>query len=99
MLLVVALIGLVVPNGFFIYWIATGLDGWRDILSNYLALGFILDAFMAMIILAVYFSKRPIGKHGAGTFVLLSLIGGLGFSLPMFWWMNKREELARPVPA
>jgi hypothetical protein len=25
--------------------------------------------------------------------VLLSFIGGLGFSLPLYWWLNERRPL------
>ena len=87
-LLVVALFGLLVPNGFFLYWLVNEFQGIRPIIANHLAMGFILDAFMAMIILAVYFARRPIGPVRWPAFVLLSILGGLGFSLPFYWWMN-----------
>jgi len=42
-------------------------------------------------LLAIYFARRPIGRVSWQTFVLLSLIGGLGFSLPLYWWLNTRS--------
>lgn len=90
-LIAVALFGLIVPNGLFLYWLFVEFNGIRGVLENHLALAFIIDAVMVLAILAVYFAKRPIGRVHWGTFVLLSLIGGLGFSLPMYWWLNKRS--------
>ena len=91
-LLVVALFGLLVPNGFFLYWLVNEFQGIRPIVDNHLAMGFILDAFMAMIILAVYFARRPIGPVRWPAFVILSILGGLGFSLPFYWWMNTHRS-------
>ena len=89
-LIAVALFGLVVPNGLFLYWLVVEFNGVQTVLDNRLAMAFIIDAVMVLVILAVYFAKRPIGRVHWGTFVLLSLIGGLGFSLPMYWWLNNR---------
>ena len=90
-LIAVALFGLIVPNGLFLYWFFVEFNGVREVLDNHLAVAFIIDAMMVLLILAVYFAKRPIGPVRWGTFVLLSLVGGLGFSLPMYWWLNNRE--------
>ena len=92
MLLIVALFGLIVPNGFFLKWLFTEYNGIAPVLDNHLALAFILDAFMAMTLLAIYFARKPIGRVRWHWFVVLSLIGGLGFSLPMYWWLNTRSE-------
>ena len=56
---------------------------------------FILDCFMAMAILAVYFARRPIGPLRWPWFVGLSLLGGLAFSLPLYYWLNLRA-IAKP---
>ena len=47
-----------------------------------------IDAFMAMLLLASLYARRPIGRFAWPWFVLLSLLGGLGFSLPLYWWLN-----------
>ena len=90
-LILVALFGLIVPNGLFLYWAFAEFSSLHDVMRNRLALAFIIDAVMTMVLLAVYFAKRPVGSVRWQTFVLLSLIGGLGFSLPLYWWMNNRE--------
>ncbi len=56
-----------------------------------LALAFIIDVFLTMCLLAYYFARKPIGRVRWPWFVLLSLMGGLAFSLPLYWWLNKRS--------
>lgn len=90
-LLLVALFGLLVPNGIFIYWLIYEHKHVHDFVDNKLALAFIIEAFMLLIMLAVYFARNPIGKVKWYWFVVLSLIGGLGFGLPFYWWLNKRD--------
>lgn len=93
-LLVVALFGLVVPNGLFVYWLTREYHGARQLLSDHLAIAFLLDAFLALGLLAYAFAVRPIGRVRWYWFVLLSLVGGLGFGLPLYWWLNARSERA-----
>jgi hypothetical protein len=90
-LILVSLFGLIVPNGLFLYWLFVEFDGLRAVFENRLALAFIIDAVITLVLVAVYFAKRPIGRVSWQTFVLLSLIGGLGFSLPLYWWLNTRS--------
>ena len=90
-LLAIAALGFLVPNGFFIYWLFAEFGGLRAVLQDRLALGFILDVFLALILLAVYFAKRPIGPVRWYWFVVLSFLGGLGFSLPLYYWLNQRR--------
>ena len=90
-LLLVALFGFVVPNGFFVYWLLFEFEGLSPVFQDKLALGFILDVLLALIILGVYFARHPIGPVKWGWFVLLSLLGGLGFSLPLYYWLNRRQ--------
>ena len=89
-LLLAALFGLLVPNALFLSWLFTEYRGLGPILADKLALSFILDAILALVLLAVYFRRRPIGRVGWPWFVLLSLAGGLGFSLPFYYWLNTR---------
>ncbi len=89
-LLVIALFGLLVPNGIFIYWLLTEFRGLAEVLQNKLAVAFIIDAFLAMFLVAYFFARHPIGKIKWYWFIALSIIGGLGFSLPFYYWLNKR---------
>ena len=90
MLIAVALFGFFVPNGFFLYWLFVEYNGIAPVLQDKLAIGFILDVFVALIILSVYFARHPIGRVKWYWFVVLSLAGGLGFSLPLYYWLNRR---------
>lgn len=91
-LLLVALFGLLVPNGFFIYWLTREFSGLGPILSDHLALGFILDAALATGLLCYQFARAPIGRVRWPWFLVLSLVGGLGFSIPIYWWLNQRGQ-------
>lgn len=97
LLLLVALFGLLVPNGFFIYWLFSEFNGFGPVLENHLALGFILDATLVTALLCYYFAKSPIGTFKWPWFLVLSLLGGLGFSLPFYWWLNKRQQNLTPA--
>ena len=89
-LLLIALFGLFVPNGIFIYWLFTEFQSVNDFLQDWLALGFIIDAVMVMLMLAYWFAKNPLGKVKWYWFIVFSLIGGIGFSLPFYYWLNQR---------
>ena len=89
-LLLIALFGLLVPNGIFIYWLLTEFRGVGDVIENKLALGFIIEAFLVMFLMAYYFATNPIGRVKWYWFIVFSLIGGLGFGIPFYYWLSKR---------
>jgi len=90
-LLLIALFGLLITNGIFLYWLLYECDGIASNTQNKLAIAFILDAFLAMGLLAFYFARNPIGKGKWYWFIVLSILGGLGFSIPFYWWLNKQN--------
>jgi len=90
-LLVLALFGFVVPNGLFIYWFFVEYQGVAAVLQDKLAVAFILDAFLALGYLCVYFAHRPIGSVRWQWFAVLTIAGGLGCSLPLYYWLNARR--------
>lgn len=91
-LLLIALFGFFVPNGLFLYWLFFEPYTLTDIISNKLALAFIIDASMVMFLLAYWFTVKPIGKIRWYWFIVLSIIGGLGFSLPFYYWLNMKKN-------
>lgn len=95
-LLVAAAFGLLVPNGLFVWWLLHDWHGLGAVLQDRLAMGFILDALLALVLLAWSFARAPIGRVRWPWFVVLSLIGGLGFGLPLYWWLNRRDAAATP---
>jgi len=90
--LAVALFGLFIPNGMFFVYVFTQFHSLTEVLNNLLALGFIIDAFMATALLAWWFAKNPLGRYSWKVFIRLSLIGGLGFSLPFFYYLNNKSR-------
>jgi hypothetical protein len=91
-LLLIALFGLLVPNGYFVHWLLTEYRGPGPVLQDHLALGFILDAALATGLLCFHYAKHPIGRLRWPWFLLLSLVGGLGFGIPLYWWINGRPQ-------
>lgn len=81
-LLAPALFGFIVPNGLFLYWLLFEFHGLAPIIQDKLALGFILDAFLVLVLLGVYFTRRPIGPVRWPWFVLLSLLGDSNSGCP-----------------
>ena len=89
-LLVMATVGFVVGNGTFVYWLLHEYRGLDAILDDHLALSFILDALLTLIVLSVVFARQPGNRVRWPWFVVLSLLGGLCFGLPFYWWLNQR---------
>jgi hypothetical protein len=97
-LLLISFIGLLVPNGIFVYWLFTEYTSLAEVAGNTLAVSFILDAFLAVGLLAYFFAVRPIGAVKWYWFLLLSFMGGLGFGIPFYWWLNRRTGVAWAHP-
>jgi hypothetical protein len=86
----VALFGLAGPNGVFLYYLAVHWNETWATLRHPAALAFVVEAFVVMGLVAVYVAHRPLGngRFGWQSFVALSLLGGLAFSLPTFYLLN-----------
>jgi hypothetical protein len=89
---IVSLVGLLGPNGVFIY---CALFRWHDVpeaLRNPVAAAFIFEAFVVMGLLAWAIRRFCVGVLSWAGFVVLSLLGGLAFSIPAFllWGSRKR---------
>lgn len=91
-LLFVAVLGFVVPNGLFLYWLLHDFTTLQAALENRLALAFILDVFITTGVLAAYFAKFPPGRYRWPWFVVFSLLGTLCFGLAFYWWLSKRPN-------
>lgn len=92
-LLAIAAFGLIVPNGMFVHWMLTEYAGLGSMFESSLATAFMIDAAMAVALLSYLFAVRPPGPVRWPWFVVLSLVGGLGFSIPFFLWLNRRRVL------
>ena len=90
MLLVIVLYGPVVGDGIFVWWLVHDYRGLAAVWNDRLALSFMFDAALTLAVLSVHFARHPPGRVRWPWFVLFSLVGGLCFGLPFFWWINKR---------
>ena len=82
-LLVLAIFGLLIPNGVFLYYFITDSEVSRIALSNPISLVFIVEAFVLMFLFAWLLKKAGVEKPTGVTFIIMSLIGSMVFSVPL----------------
>lgn len=90
-LLIVAAIAML-PNALIVYWLIYEFHGLETVWTNHLAVAFIADLILALAVLCWFFAARPPGYVRWPWFLLLSLLGGLGFSIPLYIWLNRRRS-------
>ena len=98
LLLGLAIFGLIVPNGFFLYYAMAASAALRAALSNPIALVFILEAFFLMFLFAWLIDRRGLRSPGWLVFIVMSLVGSMVFSVPAFLYLTSRNarRLAPP---
>ena len=89
-LLPIAAFGFFVPNGLFLHWLLNEFTSVGAALSDRLALAFMLDVLVATAVLTYLAATKPLGRIRWPWFLLLSFLGGLGFSIPLYLWLNWR---------
>ena len=89
-----AVFGLVVPNGIFLWYFFADHGVVRAALTNPVALVFISEAFLLMFLFAWLLRKAGSGKPTGFIFILLSLAGSLACSVPLTLWLMCRRETA-----
>ena len=84
--------GLVGLNGAFVYGLIVSPGSLRAALSNPVAVAFILEALALVVVLAYLLGKWGLLRIRWGWFVVLSLLGGLAFALPVaLLWRQPRD--------
>lgn len=77
-----AVFGLVVPNGVFLWYFVTSPGLLRAALVNPISLVFLFEAFFLMFLIA-WLIRRAGGQRPSGLgFIVMSLAGSLAFSVP-----------------
>jgi len=91
MLLGCAVAGFVIPNGIFLYYVATDFSVVRAAHTNPVAAAFIGEAIFLML-LGAWLVKQllPTTRHWLG-FLVASLAGSLAFSVPLFTVLIARK--------
>ncbi len=95
LLLAIAIFGLVVPNGFFLYFSLVAPAALHAALSNPIALVFITEAFLLMFLFAWVIRHLGFRSPGWLAFILMSLLGSMVFSVPAFLYLashNARKK-------
>lgn len=79
----VAVVGALGLNGIFLYALVARPALLGEALGNPIALAFILEAFVLVGLLAYLMARWGVTRIGWGWFVVLSLLGGVAFALPV----------------
>lgn len=90
LLLGLAVFGLVVPNGVFVYYALMSPDVVIAALKNPIAAVFIAEAFLLLGLGAWLIRRARITFLGWKSFVVISLLGSLAFSVPLFLLLASR---------
>ncbi|HEY3219905.1 MAG TPA: hypothetical protein VGJ80_04170 [Gemmatimonadales bacterium] len=97
-LVFLAIIGLLAPNGLFLYWLVTDYSSLSAALSDKMAVAFFVDLVISTFLLSYLFARKPLGPVKWPWFLVLSLGGTLAFGIPLFIWLNWRRATA-PRPS
>lgn len=104
LLLGLAFIGMLVPNGWFLWHLFAHPEVVREALANPVAQLVIAEAFLLMFLLAWLIHRTGFRSPGWLAFIFLSLIGSMACSAPAFLYLAShrarkaaREAVARPV--
>lgn len=98
LLLCLAVFGLLVPNGFFVHQALTNYPMLAAALSNPVALVFNAEAIFLMGLFAWLVQRNARGRWNWVWFILLSLVGSLFFSVPLFLYFASSGARTASVP-
>src|SRR5262249_26377010 len=90
-LIALAIFGLVVPNGVFLYCSLVAPEVLGAAFANPVALVFMLEALLLMILFAWLVHQRGYRSPGWVLFIIMSLVGSMAFSVPAFVYLINRK--------
>ncbi|MEO6446668.1 MAG: hypothetical protein ABIP66_16060 [Gemmatimonadaceae bacterium] len=85
-----AVLGLLGPNGVFLYFLAFRRQDFIEGLFHPVAMAFVAEVLLLTVFLAVCISRRSSGRVTWRAFVVLSLAGGLLCSIPTYMLLESR---------
>ncbi len=93
-LISVALLGLAVVNGAFVYGLLLQPGALAEAVTNPIALAFMVEAVLLLGVLAYLLGRLRLSRMDWLWFVLLSLLGSIAFALPiaLLWHPHDRSE-------
>ena len=77
-----AVFGLLIPNGAFIYFFLTDPQVTRAAMTNPISLVFMFEAFVLMLLFAWLLHRAGVRRPSGLVFIVMSLIGSMVFSVP-----------------
>jgi len=92
-LALMAALGLLVPNGVFVYCLLWESDQVRAALANPVSLVFIVEAFFLMFLVVWLLMRSRIRRPNGWMFLAMSLLGSLAFSVPATLWLISGDRL------
>jgi len=97
-LLIAAIGGFAAVNLPFLYFAVIEREIYREAMANGLALVFVSEAFLLMFLFAFLIAKLGWRRPGWVAFIVLSLLGSLAFSIPLFLFLHAgRASLESPT--
>ena len=94
-LLALAILGFLVPNGIFVYFLLFDFSVVSAAHSNPVSAAFIGEAIFLMLLFAWFFSRQERSPQSWWLFLILTLIGSLAFSVPFYLFLYSRSERKR----
>ncbi len=88
----VAAFGMLGPNAVFVYYALARRAEFMAAMRHPVGLSLLVDAMIAMALMAWAIAKYGKLRHGWQSFVGLSLLGGLVFSIPAFVLINADRD-------
>ena len=92
LLYVIGAIGFFGLNGVFLFYTLLRPELMVAALENPISLVFVLEAFLMTGFLAWFISTLGLKKPGWRAFVILSIVGSLAFSVPLFLLLHLRKQ-------
>ncbi|MEX0681775.1 MAG: hypothetical protein WD097_10380 [Balneolales bacterium] len=90
-LLIIAVFGLIVPNGAFLYYLFIDTSVLVMALSNPVAVVFMSEALVLMVVFAWLIHRLNFQSPGWLAFVIMSLVGSMAFSVPAYLYLISRK--------
>ena len=94
-LTLIAVVGFAGLNGVFVWAMLTDPEMAMTALRNPVAAAFIIEAFILVGVLAYLLGRWKVSNVHWGWFVLLSIVGGIAFSLPVVLLWSERRARSR----
>lgn len=90
-LLVFALLALVGPNGLYLYAFFTQPELNQAAMQNPVALAFMIEAMMLLALFLWYVYRVTRSWAQVGLYLVLTFLGSLAFSFPLFLYLRSRN--------